>query len=69
MSTYFSPRWIPKEDEKIFFNSWNDIYDEIRKQKLENEIIVKLPSDIELYRFNVIKKTRLEHKALSSIRV
>ena len=69
LSTYFSPRWVSRKEEKEFCNTWDAIYAKIRQQKREREEIVQVPSDTELYRFSVVTKVRSEHKVTSSVRV
>jgi radical SAM superfamily enzyme YgiQ (UPF0313 family) len=69
LSTYFRPRWVSREEEKIFFDDWDRIYADIRKQKMDCDSLTALPADTELFSLNVIEKVQFEHKKSTSLKV
>ena len=59
----FKPYWIPREEEELLFQGWDEIYRKIRHQDIEKGVINRAPSDTaEIYKFNVIDTLNSLHK-------
>ena len=56
-------RWISKKEELNLFKEWDNIYRQIRKEKLSKGITKVSPADTrDLYKSNVINQIQKEHK-------
>ena len=56
-------RWISKEEETNLFKEWDNIYRQIRSEKISNGLDEISPSDTsELYKINVMNRLQRDHK-------
>lgn len=61
-------RWMSKKEEFNLFKDWDNIYRQIRKEKLLNGIVKASPTDTrELHRGNVINQVQKDHQTARSI--
>jgi len=68
MLAYFSPRYMPRADERAMFASWDPIYRRVREQKLACGAAALAPADTtELHRVNVISSLAKEHATVRTI--
>jgi radical SAM superfamily enzyme YgiQ (UPF0313 family) len=64
----FSPRYMRRADERAMFASWDDIYRQIREQKVACAAAARAPADTaELHRVNVIPALAKEHATARTI--
>ena len=55
-------RWISKDEEKILFAEWNQVYKNIRNKKISSGVIEKSPAESkELHKVNVISAIIKDH--------
>ena len=63
-----SKRWISKEEELNLFEEWDNIYRQIRKEKLSKNIVKVSPADTrDLHKSNIINQVQKDHKTARSI--
>ena len=63
-----SKRWISKKEELNLFEEWDNIYRQIRKEKLSKDIIKVSPADTrDLHKSNIINQVQKDHKTARSI--
>jgi radical SAM superfamily enzyme YgiQ (UPF0313 family) len=61
-------RWISKKEELNLFEKWDNIYRQIRKEKLSKGIVKVSPTDTrDLYKSNIINQVQKDHKTARSI--
>jgi hypothetical protein len=61
-------RWISKKEELNLFEEWDNIYRQVRKEKLSKGIVKVGPEDTrDLHKSNIINQVRKEHQATKSI--
>jgi radical SAM superfamily enzyme YgiQ (UPF0313 family) len=59
----FKKGWLPRRDEAGMFESWNAIYQEVRRGKIAQGVSVTAPADTtELHKQNVVVALRREHE-------
>jgi anaerobic magnesium-protoporphyrin IX monomethyl ester cyclase len=57
------PSWIPRREERRFFDGWTDLYAAVRRQKLAEGIVTPAPADPrELHRANVVPTLSRDHQ-------
>ena len=63
-----SKRWISKKEELNLFEEWDNIYRQIRKEKLSKNIVKVSPADTrDLHKSNIINQVQKDHKTARSI--
>ena len=63
-----SKRWISKKEELNLFEEWDNIYRQIRKEKLSKDIVKVSPADTrDLHKSNIINQVQKDHKTARSI--
>jgi len=61
-------RWISKKEELNLFEEWDNIYRQVRKEKLSKGIIKVSSADTrDLHKSNVINQVQKDHKTVRSI--
>ena len=61
-------RWISKKEELNLFEEWDNIYRQIRKEKLSKNIVKVSPADTrDLHKSNIINQVQKDHKTARSI--
>ena len=61
-------RWISKKEELNLFEEWDNIYRQIRKEKLSKDIVKVSPADTrDLHKSNIINQVQKDHKTARSI--
>ena len=61
-------RWISKKEELNLFKEWDNIYRQIRKEKLSKDIVKVSPADTrDLHKSNVINQVQKEHQTVRSM--
>jgi hypothetical protein len=66
----FSPRYMPKAEERTMFASWEALYRRVREEKIASGAAKRAPSDTsELHRGNVIPALTKEHGTVRTIAV
>jgi anaerobic magnesium-protoporphyrin IX monomethyl ester cyclase len=64
----FSPRYMPRAEERAMFASWDAIYRRVREQKIATGAAKRAPADTsELHRGNVIPALTKEHGTVRTI--
>ena len=68
--TRFGKRWMPIDEERRMFASWDAVFRHIRRAKQEAGVTLPAPADTtELHRGNVQVALRREHAAPRRIRI
>jgi len=63
-------RWISPKEELNLFKEWDNIYRQIRREKLSKGIAKASSADTrELHKSNVINQVQKEHKTVKSMSV
>ena len=63
-------RWISKKEELNLFKEWDNIYRQIRREKLSKGIAKVSPADTrDLHKSNVINQVQKEHKTVRNMSV
>ena len=58
----FKPRWMSKKQEAAMIIDWNDIYRNIRRDKLNNGTVWEVPADTrQLHETSIVRKIQHEH--------
>jgi len=61
-------RWMSKKEEFYLFKNWDDIYRNIRKEKLLKGLVTISPADTrELYLGNVVEQVLKDHNTTRTI--
>jgi len=61
-------RWISKKEELNLFKEWDNIYRQIRKEKLSKGVVKVSPADTrDLHKSNIINQINKDHKTVKSI--
>jgi radical SAM superfamily enzyme YgiQ (UPF0313 family) len=61
-------RWVSKKEELNLFEEWDNIYRQIRKEKLLKDIVKVSPEDTrDLHKSNIINQVQKDHKTARSI--